>query len=70
MHGCGSFTLPSGADLDGAPQKIKERLNAIVSIDLREDTVGFEVAGGALHTPTRTPACGTEKTHEHAGRFE
>ena len=69
MHGCGSLTLPSGAELNGAPQKIKDRLHAITSIDLSEDTVGFKVAG-ALHTPTRTPACGTEKNHEHAGRFE
>ena len=70
VQGCGPLTLPSGADLDGVPQKIKDRLNAIKSVDLREDTIGFKVKGDASHTRTRTPACVTRNTCEHTGRFE
>ena len=68
VHGCGSLTLPSGTDLDGAPQEIKDRLNAITSIDLSEDTVGFKVTGDALH-----PHAGLQhsnKNHEHVGSLD
>ena len=62
MQGCGPVTLPSAADLDGAPQEIKDRLNAIPSIDLSEDTVGFKVTGDALQsTPARRPAALKQK---------
>ena len=33
MQGCGPITLPSGAELDGAPQKIKDRINAHIRSD-------------------------------------
>ena len=68
MQGCGPVTLPSAADLDGAPQEIKDRLNAITSIDLSEDTVGFKVTGDALH-----PHAGLQhsnKNHEHVGSLD
>ena len=69
MQGCGPTTLPTGADLDSAPTKIKDRLNSIGSIDLSEDAVGFKVAGDVLYTRTytRTSACATHKNHKHAG---
>ena len=37
--------LPSPAALEQAPSDVKERLSAVESVDLREETVGFELAG-------------------------
>ena len=65
MHGCGSLTLPSGAELNGAPQKIKDRLHAITSIDLSVDTVGFKVTGDSLHSHAGLQH--SNKNHKHAG---
>ena len=45
FKGCVKFSLPSSDVTARASPDLKKRLLAIESVDLRKDTLGFEVAG-------------------------
>ena len=45
LRGCGTLQLPSSDAMAQAPSDVLGRLNAIESVDLREDTIGFKVTG-------------------------
>ena len=45
FKGCGSLHVPSSDALQQAPPEVVDRLHAIKEVDLRKETIGFEVAG-------------------------
>ena len=79
VQGCGPFTLPSGADLDGAPQKIKDHINALISSDwlnaIRSIDIGdqeegvVKVQGEGVHTCARTQLASFKHLFTDLGRM-
>ena len=45
LRGCEGIELPSRDAMNKAPSDVIDRLNAIESVDLREQTIGLNVAG-------------------------
>ena len=46
LKGFGTLSMPSQDAIEQAPSDVVDRLRAIKSIDLTEDKIGFEIAGG------------------------
>ena len=48
LKGKGTFPLPSGDNITGAPTSVTDRLKAITQVDLSENTIGFEAQGAEV----------------------